>query len=93
MQYQEELSEAQNDVSSRTLFNIKGTMAWLCDETETKYPNSTSFARKLLSSYLVQRGFSAVNDVLQRERNRLDITNRGDLRVKLTKLLPQIKTL
>jgi hypothetical protein len=35
----------------RTLFNIKGTMAWLCDETETKYTNSTSFARKLLLSF------------------------------------------
>ncbi|XP_038656942.1 zinc finger BED domain-containing protein 5-like [Scyliorhinus canicula] len=42
MQYQEELSEIQNDESVKTLFNIKGEMAWLCDETETKYPNSTS---------------------------------------------------
>jgi hypothetical protein len=45
MQYQE-LSEMQNDASIRTLFNIKGTMAWFCDETETKYVNSTSLARK-----------------------------------------------
>ncbi|XP_038630630.1 SCAN domain-containing protein 3-like, partial [Scyliorhinus canicula] len=88
MQYQEELSEIQNDESVKTLFNIKGAMAWLCDETETKYPNSTRFARKLLlpfpSSYLA--GFSAVNDLLLKKRNRLDITKRGDLRLKLTKL-------
>jgi hypothetical protein len=29
MQHQEELSEVQNEVSVGTLFNIKGTMAWL----------------------------------------------------------------
>jgi hypothetical protein len=33
MQYQEELSEMQNDASIRTLFNIKGTMAWFCYDT------------------------------------------------------------
>ena len=33
MQYQEELSEMQNDESVKTLFNIKGVMSWLCDET------------------------------------------------------------
>ena len=50
------------------LFNIKGAMAWLCDETEAKYPNATRCARKLIlpfpSSYLAERGFSAVNDIL-----------------------------
>ncbi|GFQ74232.1 SCAN domaincontaining protein 3like [Trichonephila clavata] len=58
MQYQEELSEIQNDESVKTLFNIKRVMAWLCDETETKYPHSTKSARKLLlpflSSYLAE---------------------------------------
>ncbi|XP_038649260.1 E3 ubiquitin-protein transferase MAEA isoform X1 [Scyliorhinus canicula] len=96
MQYQEELSEIQNDESVKTLFNIKGAMAWLCDETETKYPNSTRFARKLLltfPSYLAECGFSAVNDLLLKKRNRLDITKQGDLRLKLTKLVPNIKSL
>lgn len=97
MQYQDELSEIQNDEPAKTLFNIKGAMAWLCDETETKYPNSTSFARKLLlpfpSSYLAECGFSAVNDLLLKKRNRLDITKRGDLRLKLTTLVPNIKSL
>jgi hypothetical protein len=45
MQYEEELSEMRNDASIRTLFNIKRTMAWLCEETETKYPKSTSSAK------------------------------------------------
>ena len=42
MQYQEELSEMQNDESAKTLFNTKGVMAWHCDETETKYPHTST---------------------------------------------------
>lgn len=97
MQYQEELSEMQNDESVKTLFSIKGAMAWLCHETEVKYPNLTYFSRKLLlpfpSSYLAECGFSAVNDLLLKKRNRLDITERGDLRLKLSKLVPNIRSL
>ncbi|MBJ5445319.1 hypothetical protein JGG59_24155, partial [Salmonella enterica subsp. enterica serovar Derby] len=40
LQYQEELAEMQNDASIKPLFNIKGVMAWLCEETEIKYPNA-----------------------------------------------------
>ncbi|GFS50052.1 SCAN domain-containing protein 3, partial [Nephila pilipes] len=47
MQYQEQLAELQNDESVKTLFNIKGAMAWLCEGTEIKYPNATQCARKL----------------------------------------------
>ncbi|KFM79043.1 hypothetical protein X975_11419, partial [Stegodyphus mimosarum] len=55
-------------------------MAWLCEETDIKYPNLTKCARKLLflSSYLAECGFSAVNDLMVKKRNRLDITERGD---------------
>ena len=60
MQYQEKLSELQNDELVKTLFSIKGVMAWLCDDTQTKFPNSTSFARILLlpfpSLYLAECG-------------------------------------
>ncbi len=97
MQYQEELSEIQNDESVKTLFKIKGTVMWLCDELESKYPISTSLSRKLLlpfpTSYLVECGFSAISDLLLKKRNRLAITKRGDLRLKLSKLVPRIKTL
>ena len=78
-----------------TLFKLKGTNMWLCDEIEKKYPNIATLARELLihfpSSYLVECGFSAVDDLLQAKRNRLEITKRGDLRLKLTKLSPRIK--
>ena len=71
-------------------------MELLCDETESKYQNSTSFARKLLlqflSSYLTECGFSTAIDLLMK-RIRLNITKRGDLRLKLTKLVPNIISL
>ncbi|GFU50327.1 hypothetical protein TNCV_301601 [Trichonephila clavipes] len=38
-------------------------------------------------------GFSAVNDLLSKKRNRLDITKRGDLRFKPTNLEPDLKSL
>ncbi|GFT17267.1 uncharacterized protein TNCV_4805941 [Trichonephila clavipes] len=72
MQYQAELAELQNDDSVKTLFSIKGAMAWLCEETEIKYPNSTKCARKLLlpfpSSFLAECGFSTVNDLLVKKK-------------------------
>ncbi|XP_029641288.1 protein FAM200A-like [Octopus sinensis] len=96
IQYQEELSELQHDESVKTLFKLKGTKMWLYDEVERKYPKISTSARELLipfpSSYLVECGFSAVDNLLEAKRNRLEITKRGDLRLKLTKLSPQIKT-
>ncbi|GFT72065.1 SCAN domaincontaining protein 3like [Trichonephila clavipes] len=71
MQYPAELAELQNDDSVKTLFSIKGAMAWLREETEIKYPNSTKYERKLLlpfpSSFLAECGFSAVNDLLKKK--------------------------
>ncbi|XP_029633744.1 SCAN domain-containing protein 3-like [Octopus sinensis] len=97
IQYQEELSELQHDESVKTLFKLKGTKMWLYDEVERKYPKISTSARELLipfpSSYLVECGFSAVDNLLEAKRNRLEITKRGDLRLKLTKLSPQIKNL
>lgn len=58
----------QKDESVKILFIIKNiAMAWLCEETEFKYPNSNKRAKKkklLLpfpSSYLVEFGFSDIN--------------------------------
>ncbi|GFS82033.1 hypothetical protein TNCV_1790981 [Trichonephila clavipes] len=38
-------------------------------------------------------GFSAVNDLLSKKGNRFDITKREDLRLKLTKLKPDVTSL
>ena len=91
IQYQEELSELQHDESVRTLSILKCTKMWLYDEVERKHANISTSARELLipfhSSYLVECGFSAVDNFLEGKRNRLEITTRGDLRLKLTKLI------
>jgi hypothetical protein len=72
-------------------------MTWIYDETKSKYTRATEIARKILlpfpSSYLAECGFSAVNDILNKKRNRLDITQRGDLRLKLTNIEPDIALL
>ena len=97
MQHQEEHLKMLNDEPVKTLFSIKGVMSWHCDETETRNPHSTNFARKLLmpfpSSHLAECGDNFVNDLLLKKRNRLEINKRGDLSVKLTKLVSYIKSL
>jgi hypothetical protein len=44
-------------------------------------------------SYLVERGFSAVTNLLTKKRQRLQRTNRGELRMLLTKIEPNINEL
>lgn len=45
------------------------------------------------SSYLAERGFSAVANLLSKKRNRLQITERGDLRLMLIMFKPEINKL
>lgn len=55
-------------------------MARVCGEREIKYPYSTNFARELLSPFpsLAECGFSAVNDLLLKEKELLQITKRRE---------------
>ena len=43
--------------------------------------------------YLVECGFSAVNEILTKERNKIDICIRGDIRLKLTNFKPNVEGL
>ena len=45
------------------------------------------------TSFLVETAFSHVFSLLSKERNRLDIVSRGDLRIKLTSISPRISQL
>lgn len=67
------------------------------EEVKEKYPLMAKEARKRLlpfpSTYLVECAFSTVVDILAPKRGRLDVTARGDLRLKLTGLTPNIKKL
>nr|CAH7727363.1 unnamed protein product [Callosobruchus chinensis] len=70
---------------------------WLQNNIPVTYPVLWNIARKFLitfsSSYLVERWFSAVTNLLTKKRNRLDIISRGDLRLTLTKLSPNVDNL
>ena len=44
-------------------------------------------------SYLVECGFSAINKILTKERNKIDIGIRGDHRQKLTNFKPNVEGL
>ncbi len=47
----------------------------------------------LPTSKLVERGFSAVTRLISKQRNRLQITQRGDLQLLLTEMKPDISKL
>ena len=62
-----------------------------------KFPNMWKVAKLLIlafpTSYLVERGFSAVMQLLTKQRNRLAISQSGDLRLLLTDMKPDVKKL
>jgi len=45
------------------------------------------------STYQVEKGFSAVQQLLTKSRNKLEICERGDLRLMLTSIEPDIISL
>ena len=94
---QDELAEMQNDAEASNIFKHIGLNMWFHQTLQHRYPTCCSKAtRRLLpfpTSYLVESGFSVVNDLLTKKRNKLDVTKRGDLRLRLTHLKPDIKAL
>lgn len=94
---QDEMAELKNDNVAQNLFKHKATRMWLDNHVKSQYPLTHSTALKFLlpfpTTYLVESGFSVVNDLLTKKRNRLEIENRGDLRLRLTKLQPDISKL
>ena len=52
-----------------------------------------NFFTAFTNSYLVEKGFSAVLQLLTKQHNRLEITKKGDLRRLLTDMEPQIELL
>lgn len=93
---QEELIELRCD--EEALYRFKKDKfygLWLSETSKKKYPilweNFVVIILCFPSSYLVETGFSAVNKILTKERNKLDISKRGDIRLKLTKIEPNIE--
>ena len=93
----DELSHLVHDTSAAAIHRAQGTFLWLHHEMTHKYPQLCSKAQLFLlpfpTSYLVECGFAAAVDLVTKKRNKLDITKRGDLRLKLTKMVPEISSL
>ncbi|GBP05596.1 SCAN domain-containing protein 3 [Eumeta japonica] len=94
---QEELLELSTNEELKVKFRKGYQTFWLQAEIPEKYPGLWEIARKFLiafpSSYLVERSFSAVTNLLTKKRSKLNITERGDLRLLLTKIKPNIDRL
>lgn len=96
--YQEELLELKYDEESKNIFNIFGSQKlWQHKKMPNLYPKMWQKMKDTLipfpTSYLVEAGFSVINNIMTKQRNRLKITERGDLRLFLTKIKPDIKDL
>jgi hypothetical protein len=92
---QEEVIEAKNDDVLKIALASSYSTAWL--NHSQRYPKLYAKAELLLlafpTSYMVEAGFSHLVSILTKERNRLKITERGDLRLKLTSISPRIQNL
>ncbi|CAH1963773.1 unnamed protein product [Acanthoscelides obtectus] len=83
---QEELTELSTNKELKVQFKNGYQQFWLQNNIPVTYPVLWNIARKCLisfpSSYLVERGFSAVTNLLTKKRNRLYIISRdkGDQR-------------
>ncbi|KAI6655480.1 Zinc finger MYM-type protein 6-like [Oopsacas minuta] len=92
---QEELMDLQSDCEEKAHFTMMGyERFWIAIAGRNKFPNLWKVAKLLVlafpTSYLVERGFSAVVQLLTKQRNRLDISQCGDLRLLLTDMKPDI---
>ena len=94
---QEDLLELASNEELKSLLNADYQKHWLQKDRGILYLSLWNIARKFLvafpSSYLVERAFSAVTNLITKKRNRLDIVSRGDLRLNLTTFTPRIKGL
>lgn len=95
---QEELLHLKYDEESKSIFNNDGYLKmWQNKKVPALYPNMWKIIIQVLlpfpTSYLVESGFSAVNHIVTKQRHCLKITERGDLRLFLTKIEPDINKL
>uniref|UniRef100_A0A5S6QFW0 DUF4371 domain-containing protein n=1 Tax=Trichuris muris TaxID=70415 RepID=A0A5S6QFW0_TRIMR len=94
---QDELIELQTNEELRPRLKSGYHRFWLQHQIADLYPRLWNVVKKFLipfpSSYLLERGFSAVTELLTKRRNRLQIVERGDLRMRLTNIEPDVERL
>ena len=93
----EELVSLQNDEDLKPKFKTSYQAFWMQTAIPKCYPTLWKdiklFFITFPTSYLVEKGFSAVSRLLTKQRNKLNITERGDLRLLLTNLHPDVDSL
>ena len=94
---EEEAVSLQNDEDLKPKFKTSYQAFWMQTVIPKRYPTLWKdiklFFIAFPTSYLVERGFSAVSRLLTKQRNKLNITERGDLRLLLTNLHPDVDSL
>lgn len=96
-QLEEELIELTTNEEIKIKYKNGYQQFWLQKSIPQLYPGLWSIVERFLiafpSSYLCERGFSAVTTLLTKKRNHLQVTKRGDLRLFLSKIEPDINKL
>ncbi|XP_072392094.1 protein FAM200A-like [Diabrotica undecimpunctata] len=94
---QEELIELSTNEELKVKFKNGYQEFWLQCQISVLYPALWAASKKFFiafpSSYLAERGFSIVSNLLTKKRNRLSIVERGDLRLLMTSMEPNIDRL
>ena len=85
-----ELTEVSEQLSEQTR---KKCEEYLIELRENLNSRLVKMLLYFPSSYLVECGFSAINKILIKERNKIDICMRGDNRLKLTNFKPNVEGL
>nr|CAD7426735.1 unnamed protein product [Timema monikensis] len=93
---QTEFLDLKYDCEAKIIFKQSGyELGWV--KIMDTYPQLWGKTEPLLisfpSTYLVEKGFSSVVQLLTKQRNKLDICLKGDLRLNLTNIKPDIQAL
>ncbi|KFD48334.1 hypothetical protein M513_10826 [Trichuris suis] len=93
--FQEELTDLQSNEEIKPRMARGHEYFWLHQEIPLRYPALWAAMKRLLiaipSSSVVERGFSAVTDLVTKKRNRLEVVNRVDLRLRVTSMQRNIE--
>ena len=86
------------DVEAKSLLkNLTLCEFWSNVNTNNMYPRLSAAVEPFLlafsSSYIVEAGLSHANSILAKERNKINLEGRGDLRLKFTNIQPNISAL
>ena len=94
---EEELVSLQNDEDLKPKFKTSYQAFWMQAAIPKRYPTLWKdiklFFIAFLTSYLVERGFRAVSRLLTKQKNKLNITERGDLSLLPTNLHHDVDSL